>query len=424
MHRPTHKAKAGSFLLAALTLTSCGTQSLKLGDEEVNISTAVISELESTWKAHRNVSRPSNIADSSGCYVAAADKELTGFALCGPIRYSEEQISGWDKIAIDITDPDDVNFLSANGTFQFGPLDTTTDLVRHDGSEAPRGLEIPDPSAVRELEPFSILLDDEKPTAIDPVTVKLPYKTKATISEGILEKHVEDGEERIAAPEGFLIASVSYSAESLIKEKWVGTGLAFIVDGTTYPLETPPGAGKASIVVPAQSNVSFALEYDNVTQQVRIPDLSLDPGSASILYANTEQSSYITEAINTSKVRYQSVAANKFPHFFNPQHPLGWAGKDRIWIRANLEMATPPGQLTLMKSTLQQVNAVMTLEDGTQVTPEKTTVKKVPIRDTWSVESFYNVPADVGDTTWQVSAQNTNDEIYESGPIHFIFNDD
>lgn len=365
----------------------------------------------------------SNIDKDSGCYIAASGGEMTGMALCGPVHYLGEDSIGWDEARIGAT-PESESGFTVSGAFTTGPVIPDMELIRHDSRKAVRDARVPEPAASKIAEPLKAFFTKETLSAGTPVTLEMPYSLHASVDAAVIRERVGSAVDRIAAPHGFRMASVSFNAEPLADEKWVDTGLAFIVDGNTYPLEELPARGTASIAVPAGADVLFAFVYDGVAQTVSVPDKVLDTGEASSLYTRGAKGQYEGENKRTANLMYQHIFAHKLPHFSNPEYPLGWAGKGRSWIKATVEFAVPVGGPSLDYTDLELVSAVMTSADGMEWEPGTTGATNVSIRNARKIDAFYNVPDDIGDVVWNVTAKDADGKLYESGPLAMEFSDE
>lgn len=414
-HVSGRAAILGSAVLTTLLLSSCGAPALTMDEAKVKISKDVIASLENSWKDHRSTMPASNVAEESGCYIEASGEEMTGNALCGPVRYLGDDTTGWDEIAVAVTGSEPA--VDTHGTFTTGPVSSDTDLIRPDGREAARDATVPEPAApntAKALEVFST--DEVLASSAEPVEVKLP-QGELTVDASAVRERAGGAADRTAAPDGYRVASVSFTAEDLDDVPRAGSAeLSFVVDGTSYPVEDLREGGTVSIAVPEKSEVSFGVTFDKVEQTVSIPDLKLETGDASSLYAPPWEGLVVEEKIIDGTV-WGNMYANRVAHHRSEMFDLGWAGKDQVWVGGSAVFGgTEDGEALRKEDGMKVVSAVMTTEDGTQLEAVGTSLF-YSVRNMWQIDGVYRAPVDVGNVIWNVTAEDNLGNVYKSGPL-------
>lgn len=406
---------AGSAAITALVLSSCGAPALTLGEAEVKVSKAFISDLESAWDAHRETQPASNLGADAGCFVGAVNGEMTGAAFCGPVRYLGEDETGWDEILVDVVDNDGKAEPEPRGTYTVGPLEQDMELVRHDNRSPVRDLEVSEPDAPNTARPLVVFSTDENlPTDPKELAVELPQGL-LNVTAASTRERAGGATDRTAAPEGFRIASVSFDAVDLDRVPENGSAeLSFQVDGKAYPFDDRRDGGTVSIAVPEGSEVFFGVTFDGVTQFVSVPDLTLDAGDASALYAPKWESVVIDEKV-TGDAAWRIAYANRSAH--TPAFDLGWAGKDQVWIKSSVTLGSLDG-LALKKSDgMKVVSAVMTTADGAELEASKVDLYYWGSKLAWTVDGFYKAPADTAETSWNLTLEDGRGNVHVSGPM-------
>lgn len=408
-------AIAGSSAIAALLLSSCGGPALTMDGSEVKVDKSFVSGLETAWETHRQTQPASNTGDDAGCFVGAANGEMTGLAFCGPVHYLGDDETRWDEIRVDVVSTDGDAAIEQRGTFTAGSLDQDSELVRHDDRTAPREQDVPEPEAPNTAKPLTVFATEEVlPADTDPLVVALPEGTMSVTAAAVRER-AGSSVDRTGAPGGFRIASVSFDAENLdaYPERGVAE-LSFQVDGTDYPVADTREGGTVSIAVPEDSKVSFAATFDGVTQSVNIPDLKLDSGDASALYVPKWASVIIEEKV-TGDVAWRTGYANRSAH--TPAFDLGWAGKDQVWIKASVNLGSS-GKYAIDKGEgMKVVSAVMTTADGKELPASATDLFYWNSQLAWSLDVIYKAPADTAETIWNVTLEDDRGNVYRSGPM-------
>lgn len=408
-------AIAGSSAIAALLLTSCGAPALTMGDAEVKVGKAFISDLESAWGTHREAQPASNTGPDAGCFVEAVNGEMTGAAFCGPVRYLGQDKTGWDEIRVDVVDTDGKPKPEPRGTFVAASLKQDTELVRHDDRGAERDREVPEPDAPNTAEPLTVFSTDETlPADEEALAVELPQGLLSVTAAATRER-AGGAADRTAAPEGFRMASVSFDAEDLDRVPENGSAeLSFVVDGKDYPFEDQREGGTVSIAVPEDSEVSFGVTFDGVSQTVSVPDLALDAGDASALYAPKWDSVVIDEKV-TADAAWRIAYANRSAH--TPAFDLGWAGKDQIWVKSSVTLGSLDGIALKKSDGMKVVSAVMTTADGTELEASKIDLYYWGSKVSWTLDAFYKAPVDTGETVWNVTLEDDRGNVHVSGPM-------
>lgn len=407
-------AIAGSSAIAALLLTSCGAPALTMGEAEVKVGKAFISELESAWSAHRETQPASNLGPDAGCFVGAVNSEMTGAAFCGPVRYLGQDETGWDSIRVDVVDTNGKAEPEPRGTFTVGSLEQDTELVRHDGRGA-GDQDVPEPDAPTTAEPLTVFSTDEVLPAVEKELAVVLPQGQLNVTAAATRERAGSAADRTASPEGFRMASVSFDAEDLDRVPENGSAeLSFVVDGKDYPFDDQREGGTVSIAVPEDSEVAFGVTFDGATQTVSVPDFILDAGEASALYAPKWNSVVIDEK-TTKDANWRIAYANRSAH--TPAFDLGWAGKDQVWVKSSVTLGSLDGIALKKSDGMKVVSAAMTTADGTELETSKVDLYYWGSKNSWTVDAYYKAPVDTGVTVWNVTLEDDRGDVHISGPM-------
>ncbi|MET4144131.1 hypothetical protein [Arthrobacter sp. UYCo732] len=349
---PTAKAAvaAGTFLLASVLLTGCGSEKHTFSGVEVSKLDKTIESLDAAWAEYRANGTAATVIDDSRCFVQKAPEGVLGdTALCGPVHYLGQDETTWDAVKLSGSpEGADKILLGSGKSFSTGQPGANTSLYRTDGKKASDKTDLPEPDTTSAPVTQAIWGTGSGPSG---TTVKVETPDGVLSVNGIrISDRIGGVSNRLKAGDGnkFGTASLNFTptqtpGPGYLKgpEQKIKTTLAFISGDKTYPVGDVK-SGTVSMPVPGDGkDLALAITYEGLTQTVTLGDSKL----------HTTATAYYDGVVDTAKgttpaeleigdhtkdgmyARFSSDSVTATRTAYDAK--TGWAPEGKAWLVVN-----------------------------------------------------------------------------------------